>query len=251
MRTIALITACALAMGLALSSAATAWAQESRISLELKDADLQSALTMLFKDTGRSFVLEEGARGNVNVSLNDVMWGQALNAVLESLNLTYRYDPDSKVYYIKPSEQVPPPPPTPVTVQAPSIPQAPTSAPTSEGGTHLGIIPVRHASVIDMAYWFGGTAAYTITGGGLGLSRYGIGGGYGGGSGGYGSRGGYGAQGGYGGGGGYGGVGGYGRSSLGGGGGYGRSSLGGGGGYGRSSLGGGYGGVGGFGRTGY
>jgi hypothetical protein len=243
----------ALALGLALQSCSTAAAQNNRISLELRDAELQSALTMLFKNSGKSFVIEGGAQGLVNVSLNDVSWDQALRAVLDSLGLTATIDQANNVYHIYPASTAPPSPPRPPEVENPPTPPPTAEKPTSEGATNLGIIPVRHASVMDMAFWFGGTAAYSSVSGGGGMTRYGIGG-YGGGYGGYG-----GGYGGYGGGyGGYGGIGGYGRSGYGGIGGYGTSGYGGIGGYGTSGYGGvggygrsGYGGVGGYGRSGY
>ena len=59
------------------------------------------------------------------------------------------------------------------------------------GPTHLGIIPVRHASVMDMAYWFGGVVAQSYVTQTAGLGGYGIGG--------YGAVSGYGGIGGYGG----------------------------------------------------
>jgi len=251
MRTTAWVVACVLAVGVVLAActAAVAQAQDNRISLELKDADLPSALTMLFKNTGKSFVLEGGARGTVNVSLNDVSWDQALRAVLESMNLTYRIDGD--VYHIFPAGVTPPPPPpTPTGVSPPPI-QAKESSSTAEGATHLGIIPVRHASVMDMAYWFGGVTAQSSVAQTPGLSGYGIGGfGAVSGLGGYGAGGYGGGVGGYGGGlGGYGGAGGYGRGGLGGYGG-GVGGYGGGvGGYGGGvgGYGGGVGGLGGYG----
>ena len=245
MRTTAWAVVCVLAVGVVLASctAIMAQAQDNRISLELKDADLPSALTMLFKNTGKSFVLEGGARGTVNVSLIDVSWDQALRAVLESMNLTYRIDAD--VYHMFPAGVTPPPPPPSISVSPPPI-QAKESSSTAEGATHLGIIPVRHASVMDMAYWFGGVAAQSSVAQTPGLSGYGIGG-----FGAVSGLGGYGA-GGYGGGaGGYGGVGG-GYGGVGGAGGYGRSGYGGVGGVGGYGGGvGGYGGgVGGYGGGG-
>jgi hypothetical protein len=249
MRAIAWAVVCALTVSLVLVLCVAASAADNRISLELKDADLPSALTMLFKNTGKSFVLEGGAQGTVNVSLNEVSWDQALRAVLESLNLTYRIE--GTVYHIFPAGVTPPPPPpgsAAGTVAESPIAPAKESSSTAAGATHLGIIPVRHASVIDMAYWFGGVAAQSYITQTPGLSGYGIGGygavsglgGYGGGIGGYG-----GGIGGYGGGiGGYGGVGGIG--GYGGGiGGYG-GGIGGYGGYG-GGIGGYGGGIGGYG----
>ena len=238
----ALAVTCALALGLVLlSGAALAQEHSGRISLELKDAPLQSALTMLFKDTGKSFVLEGGARGDVNASLNDVAWDNALRAVLDSLNLTYVRE--GNTYIIRPAATTAPPAPPASGVEAPTPPPPSyAGAPTSEGAIYLGIIPVRHASVIDMALWFGGTAVMSRASGGGGTQGYGIGGGAGA-VGGYGGGGFGGGQGGYGGqGGGYGGQGGYGGGYGGGTGGYG----GGVGGYGgQSGYGGGTGGLGG------
>jgi hypothetical protein len=235
-----------------------ALAQNNRISLDLKDADLQSALTMLFENSGKSFVLESGTKGTVNVSLHDVTWEQALRAVLESANLSYTIDTASNVYHIYPAPTKLPASPTPSLVEslAPTTPvPAPSSSSTTAEGAkeHLAIIPVRHASVTDFAYWFGGLVARSAAAAPVGLSGYGIGsvgaygaggiGGYGGyGAGGIGGYGGYGAGGigGYG-----GGIGGYGRGTSGYGGGIG--GYGGGiGGYG-GGIGGYGGGIGGYG----
>jgi len=240
MRKTAWAVVCALALGLVLlSSAALAQENSDRISLELKDAPLQSALTMLFKDTGKSFVLEGGAGGDVNATLNDVAWDNALRAVLDSLNLTYVREGDT--YIIRPAATTAPPAPPATGVEAPPPPPPSyAGAPTSEGATYLGIIPVRHASVVDMALWFGGTAVVSRASGGGGMQGYGIGGagavgGYG--AGGYGQGYGQGA---------YGGAGGYGQGAYGGAGGYGQGAYGGVGGYG-GGVGGYGGGVGGYG----
>ena len=199
MRAIAWVMVFALALGLALQSCSTAAAQNNRISLELKDADLHSALTMLFKNSGKSFVLEGGAQGFVNVTLNDVSWDHALRAVLDSLGLTATIDQANNIYRIYPAATAPPPPPQPPEVPNPLASPTITKR-TSEGAINFAIIPVRHASLLDMVRWFGGTMA--VSSGARG--------------GGYGGQGGYGRTG-YGGQGGYGGAGGYGTSGYGGG----------------------------------
>ncbi len=176
MRRIALAAASGLALALVLASSA-AFAQQQTISLELRDADLQSALIMLFKNTDRSFVLEPGAKGDVNVSLQNVPWEQALRAILEALNLSYVRD--GNIYRIRPGTTSPPAIARAVEVSTtgtPTPPKASSGAPTSEGAIYLGIIPVRHASVIDMANWFGGTSALSTVSGAGGASGYGIGG---------------------------------------------------------------------------
>jgi hypothetical protein len=176
MRTLTLMAAWGLVLALAVGAA---FAEPERISLTLKDADLQSALTMLFKDTGKSFVIESGARGDINVSLYDVPWEQALRATLESVGATYVRDGD--IYRIRPAVTPLPPAPPPREVSKlaaagfPSLPAPSSGAPTAAGAIYLGFIPVRHASVTDMALWFGGTAVYPSTTSMPGMTGYGIG----------------------------------------------------------------------------
>lgn len=164
-------------------SATCALAQEQRISLELKDADVKSSLSMLFKNQpGKSYVIEGGATGIVNVSLRDVPWEQALRAILDSANLTWVKDGD--IYHIRPATMSLAPAPLAPEVSTPSLSpvaaNAPYSrAPTSEGTIYMGIVPVLHASVFDMARWFGGSIASSSSvtaaaSAGLGIGQAGV-----------------------------------------------------------------------------
>lgn len=72
--------------------------KEELISLELKDTKIEDALSLLFKSTGYSFVLEPGITGNVSASFKDVNFSQTLNAILGTNNLTYRKE--ENIYYI-------------------------------------------------------------------------------------------------------------------------------------------------------
>jgi len=257
-----------------------AWAQETapeqqRISLDLRDAEIRSALDMLFKSKpGSSYVLDQGVTGAVNMKLDEVTWVNALRSMLTAAKLDYRVE--DNIYHIFPKSTA-----TTTTSYGGGANTGGTGTSTYGGGrtsvspgattpgvgaTTVGrtgtknkfqLVTVKYSDPAEMAALFGGTAVGFSYGGasmggmsGLGgMSGYGgIGGGYGGiGGGGYGGIGG-GGYGGIGGGGyggmsgGYGGIGGGGYGGIGGGG-YGGIGGGGYGGYGGMS--GGYGGIGG------
>ena len=208
-----------------------AWAQEvapeeQRISLDLKDADIRSALDMLFKSKpGSSYVLDSAVAGMVNMKLDDATWLSALRAMLRSANLDYRME--DNIYHILPKASA-----TGTSGASPMGGTSSTSYGTSSagGGTRYGtsttgstvttvggrtsrkfeLVTVRYSDPAQMAALFGGTA--------VGFASSGQAGGYGSGLGGFSGYGGMG--GGYGGGmmgGGYGG-GGYGGGGYGGGG---------------------------------
>ena len=215
-------------------SAAFSQDEENRISLDLRDANLDDALRLIFRPP-YSFTLEPGVTGRVTVSLHDVTFSQALRAILDMNRLTYRKEPNN-VYVI--TQRVEPQP------QAAAVPAAAVETPASEyplfwigaGGRYeLQALDAR-----DVAMWFGFGGAvinplpipYAAGApGGTGIG--GGGGGFGGAGGGGGRTGGAGGLGGGGGGlgGGGGGLGGGGGGLGGGGGGRGGGGgLGGGGG---------------------
>jgi hypothetical protein len=230
------------APGEALAPAATpapaAAPQPHNVTLELKDADVRVALTMLFKESGYNYVLTPDVQGRVTVSMHDVSWDQALRFVLESLGLTYHRE--DTIYYIERRQTAAPGPMTGPSGGPPPVSSGPAvsaAGSTAAGGQRLEVVKVLHSDPAMIAALFGGISIPYLYGGmgGGGLSQYGIGG-YGAGGGGYG--GGYGG-GGYGGGGYGGGQGGYGGGQ----GGYGGGLGGYGGGLG--GIGGGLGGIGG------
>jgi hypothetical protein len=225
------------------------------ITLELREAQISDALALLFRGGGRSYVLDSQSATptTVTVSLKDVPWRRALQAVLEVANLTYRQE--DNVYHIVARQARPTRPPVleearplPPTTPAPQAPQG--RAVSRTGRTKFELVVVRYADPGEMAAMFGGYAVGGGYGGGYNPAMYGLGGGT---SSGWGSTqtyyspGGYyagavagpsggrlgGYPGSYGGGGlGYGGYGGYGGGGLGSGGYGGYGGLGGYGGYG-------------------
>jgi len=210
------------------------------VTLQLTDAPLHQALTLLFKDSGRQFQLERGATGSVNAVLNDVPWEVALRMVLEAQGLSYRIQDNVYIVGPKPATPVDAPPREPPAYERESgVEGKPrVSVPGSEA-KKVEVIKIQHNDPAMLAAIFGGESVGFLYGG-AGLGTYGIGGyGYGAGYGGYGQ--GYGGYGGYGQQryGGYGGYGGYGQGY----GGYGTGY----GGYGGFGGGGGYGGYGGYG----
>ena len=58
-----------------------------RISLDLKDADIQNVLRLLADVSGRNIIATDDVKGKVTLHLNDVPWDQALDLVLRTNRL--------------------------------------------------------------------------------------------------------------------------------------------------------------------
>jgi hypothetical protein len=254
MRTISVLLLCIFVGGL-LSVAAVSYGQqgEHKISLNLVDADIRDALTMLFRGTDKNFVLTGDANTatRVTVKLDGVDFETALYLILQQAGLQAKAA--GNVYTISPAVATAPTgygtrptaanPPVPTGTGTPVTPgtrssledifnTTPTSS-TYDTSTATGTeavtetIKIYYADAVEIAQLFGGTVAQgRFSSGQTGTSGYG------------------GMFGGIGGMGGYGGLGGYGSSGYGG---YGSSGYGG---YGSGY--GGYGsGYGGYGSSGY
>ena len=178
--------------------------KQQRITLELKDVPIRSALETLFKGTGLNYVIDQNVTGMVSsLTLRDETFDRALRVLLKSATPPLTFRKDGEVYLIRTKEE-PPPEMTPSTPLENTYVEAPV---TSED-IILEKIPLNFADAFDIKAMieggegrgYGGAGGY---GGGMGGYGGGMGG-YGGGMGGYG--GGMGGMGGYGGGmGGYGG----------------------------------------------
>ncbi|MFB3882007.1 MAG: secretin and TonB N-terminal domain-containing protein [Armatimonadota bacterium] len=239
-RLVTLVLILAVALGAAFAPGRAAYAQEGEerlITLDLRDATLDDALKLIFKSTPYSYVLASDVTGRVTLTLNNVTFAQALRAILDLQNLTYRRE--GNVYYITPKQ--------PETAQ--QQPEIVREVPASQMKLYMlgpgGRYEFQFLDCRTVSSWFGGWEAYMWiipwpaenqggTGGGMGGGRGGgrTGGGAGGGGGGRaaGGGGGGGGGGGRGGGGGGGGSRGGGGGSRGGGGGGGGGTGGGGGG---------------------
>ena len=154
-------TILAVVVGLLLLSSA-AWGQlggTAPLNLELRDADINSALTLLFKDSGKSYVAEQGVQGSkVTIKLIDASWDQALRLVLDAASLTYTKD-DSGIYHIKarisPTTATGNIAPELSTPAAPSTPAATVSSSTAKG--NYALIKLSHIDPVLLAMMFGGT----------------------------------------------------------------------------------------------
>jgi hypothetical protein len=94
-RTLIVVALCvALAAILAVSVAAQ---EQQPISLTLKDADIRDALDMLFRGSGKNYVLGPGAAGRVTMSLQGRSFDEALRQLLDVAvpPLTYRLTGDT------------------------------------------------------------------------------------------------------------------------------------------------------------
>lgn len=179
---------------------------ESRINLELRDADIQDALALLFRGSGSSYTVQPGVSGKVTLTLRDVTFDQALRMMMNALGLEYQKV--DNVYEIRKKSVVSRPPviePEPVReVRQPTSEGTRVQQPTARGKIHM--VQVRYADAGEIAALFGGYAIGQGWGAGaLGPAAYGIGGftpvgggllGFGG-YGEYGGTFGYGAPGGY------------------------------------------------------
>jgi len=204
MRTVAAVVLACMVFVLAFGATMAQNEPDRRINLELRDAEIRDALSLLFRGTDQSYTVEPAVTGKVTMTLRDVTLDQALRMMMTALNLEYqRVD---GVYQIRNKPVVTRPPVIesgPVQdIQRPAPSGTRVEQPTARGKIHL--ITVKYADAGELAMLFGGAAIGQGWGGGaLGPGAYGIGGatGVAGGLLGYGGYGDYGATYGYGGGG--------------------------------------------------
>lgn len=149
-----------------------------KVTLNLENADIRSALKLLFDTVGLNFALDSNVRGAVTVSLNDTPFRTALESILRSssmIPLTYRVE--GGVYNISPK---------PDTNQNPDISNVTPDVSGADVATVAKTtkrpvkIVVNFADAADIAYIFGGTviqSRYSSMGGGNGGYGNGFGGG--------------------------------------------------------------------------
>jgi hypothetical protein len=202
MRTVAALVLVCMVFVLAFGATMAQNEPDRRINLELRDAEIRDALSLLFRGTDQSYTVEPAVTGKVTMTLRDVTLDQALRMMMTALNLEYqRVD---GVYQVRKKPAVTRPPVIesgPVQdIQRPAPSGARVEQPTARGKIHL--ITVKYADAGELAMLFGGAAIGQGWGAGaLGPGAYGIGGatGVAGGLLGYGGYGEYGATYGYGG----------------------------------------------------
>ncbi|MER3403417.1 MAG: hypothetical protein C4337_09055, partial [Armatimonadota bacterium] len=88
---------CGLVLSVAVASAQEDVSQK-RVTVKYDQADIRYVLKQLFDSVGANYSLAPEVQGTVTVSLTDVPFSVALDAVLRQQNLTYRVE--SGVYYI-------------------------------------------------------------------------------------------------------------------------------------------------------
>jgi len=74
--------------------------QEKRISLDVKDADVDDVLLALAKKANIDITLGEGIKGKISIKLADVTFAEALKELCQSNALVYEYLPEKKAYRI-------------------------------------------------------------------------------------------------------------------------------------------------------
>jgi len=95
LKTLALATVFGLSLfgGLVPSAYAQDDPRDKRIpNLELESADVRDALKALFRSVGVSFTIDADVMGTVTVSLKDVPFETALQAILKQVDATYRVE---------------------------------------------------------------------------------------------------------------------------------------------------------------
>ncbi|MFQ3611723.1 MAG: hypothetical protein SNJ72_09565 [Fimbriimonadales bacterium] len=75
---------------------------QKRVTVKYDQADVRFVLKQLFENAGANYSLDPNVQGTVTVSLTDVPFTVALDAILRQLNLTYRLE--NGVYYILPRQ---------------------------------------------------------------------------------------------------------------------------------------------------
>jgi len=148
-----LLLAALLLVGTSLTAQA-AQPQEREVTLELSSARLEDALGLLFQGTGLSYTLDPGL-GDLQVTLRitEVPFQQALRAILDLHDLTYRKD--NEMYYITRRPQGAP---------EQGRPEPVAEAPAAEGEYFwIGPGGRYELQALDsrlVASWFGGTAIF-------------------------------------------------------------------------------------------
>ncbi len=80
---------------------------EDRITLDLKNATVQDALSAVFAETGAKYVLAEGVHGEIPcLNVSGVSFETALKCVLRACELSYRVE--NGIYIIEPKVKEPP-----------------------------------------------------------------------------------------------------------------------------------------------
>ncbi len=159
-----------------------AWAQgeERLITLDLRDATLEDALALIFRATPYSYTLAPGVSGRVTLTLNNVTFTQALRAILEMHELTYRKEAGN-VYYITRREEGRPVEPMPIPTES-TLASRQKIYWIGPGGRY----ELQYLDCRQVSSWFGGTDAGSsiipvAIEGGVGGAGMGAGGGLGGG----------------------------------------------------------------------
>ena len=205
-----------------------AWAGDEqpavRISLEVKDADVQTVLMSIAQQAGLNLSVSQDVHGRVTVALKDLPAEEALKAVASAAGARVLKDGEVYVVDLKPLPPQRQPAsgggtaPAGAVIIGPSGKAGATSGQTSAGDEEIiRVIHLKYADPAMIALAFGGSVIGGYAGGFGGLGGFGgPGGGYGNRGGGYGGNGWNGGFGGSGGGfGGYGGgLGGYGGGGV-------------------------------------
>lgn len=65
---------------------------ESLLTLDFKDVDLKDALKIITQASGLNIVMDNDVKATVSITLKDVAWQTALDSILKTNELTYRFE---------------------------------------------------------------------------------------------------------------------------------------------------------------
>lgn len=175
MRYIVVLLAVAIASGLICAVCSAADDNQELVTIDLKDVDAKTAITVLFQSTGKQFAVEPQVTGYIPVfSVKDAPFDVALKTLAKTAGLVYRVDNNIYIISKKPdTSQMMNQPET-----APTELAAVDTTTTSE--SIIDKIPLSHTGASELLNMMNGnTNTGTSTGFGSGMSGFGSSSGFG------------------------------------------------------------------------
>jgi type II secretory pathway component HofQ len=126
--------------------------KDQRVTIELKEVDVRSAIEALFKDRGKNFSIDGNVTGTVAaLSFRDVPFDTALKQLTRSSGLVFRMDAENGIYIITKRPET-----TAGTgITPPPVPVAEYLEPTTERETKIEKIPLNYNSATEILAMLG------------------------------------------------------------------------------------------------